>query len=95
MALNLDMVNDTIGGVLEDESTGAGVEVPHATWEQLLTWGVDPRTLREVRGQLRDLSNDSKFEALTHDLFEKYMKYMKKEILVIAKYFKMKVLELV
>jgi len=48
-----------------------------------------------VRGQLRDLSNDSKFEALTHDLFEKYMKYMKKEILVIAKYFKMKVLELV
>ena len=28
MALNLDMVNDMIGGVLEDESTGAGVEVP-------------------------------------------------------------------
>ncbi len=33
MALNLDIVNDTIGGVLEDESTGAGVEVPDATWE--------------------------------------------------------------
>ena len=37
MALNLDMVNDMIGGVLEDESTGAGVEVPDATWERLLT----------------------------------------------------------
>ena len=32
MALNLDMVNDMIGGVLEDECT-AGVEVPDATWE--------------------------------------------------------------
>jgi len=31
------MVNDMIGGVLEDESTGAGVEVPDATWERLLT----------------------------------------------------------
>jgi len=48
-----------------------------------------------VRGRLRDLSNDSKFEALTHDLFEKYMKYLKKVILVIMKYLKMKVLELV
>ena len=37
MALNLDMVNDMIGGVLEDESTGAGVEVPDATLERLLT----------------------------------------------------------
>jgi hypothetical protein len=37
MAMNLDMANDTIGGVLEDESTGAGVEIPDATWEQLLT----------------------------------------------------------
>jgi len=36
MALNLDMVNDMIGGVLEDEST-AGVEVPDATWERLLS----------------------------------------------------------
>ena len=37
MALNLDMANDTIGRVLEDESTGAGVEIPDATWERLLT----------------------------------------------------------
>jgi len=32
---------------------------------------------------------------LTHDLFKKYMKYLKKVILVITKYLKMKVLELV
>ncbi len=29
--------NDTIGGVLEDESTVAGVEIPDATWERPLT----------------------------------------------------------
>jgi hypothetical protein len=34
MASNLDMVDET---VLEDESTGAGVEVPDETWERLLT----------------------------------------------------------
>jgi hypothetical protein len=37
MASNLDMVDDTIGGVLEDESTGAGEEVPDENWELLLT----------------------------------------------------------
>jgi hypothetical protein len=37
MASNLDMVDDTIGRVLKDESTGAGVEVPDETWERLLT----------------------------------------------------------
>jgi hypothetical protein len=34
MASNLDMVDET---VLEDEITGAGVEVPDETWERILT----------------------------------------------------------
>ena len=34
--------------------------------------------LIKVRDRLRDLSNDSWFEALTHDLFEKYIKYLKR-----------------
>jgi hypothetical protein len=39
MASNLVMVNEM---VLEDESTGAGVEEPDETWERLLTLDVDP-----------------------------------------------------
>lgn len=52
----MDMADEMIDRVLEDERSGASVEVPGAPWEQLLTWGIDPWTLQEVRDQFQDLS---------------------------------------